>query len=71
MNLNQTETRKSATLLMTGHTLTLFINDIAVAGCDGNKRNVDALKQYIAHRRGTLTFRPDNITTFPWLADYI
>jgi hypothetical protein len=61
--------RRNATLLMTGHTLTLLIDGQPVAGCVATKRSVDALKNYIRVRKDTLTFTDDNVTLFPWLRE--
>lgn len=63
--------KRNAVLLMTGHTLTLLINNEPVAGCTATKRSVANLKKYITVRKGTLNFTEDNMKTFPWLRELV
>lgn len=62
--------KRNALLLLTGHSLTLLIENNVVAG-GRNRKSVNALKRYITARKGTLTFTEDNVRTFPWLRDVI
>ncbi len=60
------KTTKQATLLITGHTLTVFIDGNDKPVCHGKPLMV---RKWILQHRGNLSFNDSQYLTFPWLAN--
>lgn len=63
--------KRKAQLIMTGHTLTLFIGASAVFVASATIKDMDQLKKMIGDMKDELEFSENCFISFPWLCDLL